>query len=164
MKRLISCVWVRERGRERERERERESMRDIQRYRDTHRQWLCFGISAINTMGPSIASNVISNDIDWTLQWRHNEHDGVSHREPHECFVNRLFKRRSKKITFFVTDFCGGNSSVTFPAQRASNAENVSIDIIIMLIGGEWRIYASVSYAIIFPLTDCCLFGAKSVP
>ena len=33
-----------------------------------------------------------------TLLWRHNEHDGVSNHQPHDCLLNRLFRRRSKKI------------------------------------------------------------------
>ena len=64
-----------------------------------------------------------------TLQWCHNEHDGVSNHQPHDCLLNRLFRRRSKKTSKLrVTGYCGGNSPVTgeFPAQRASNAENVS--------------------------------------
>ena len=32
-----------------------------------------------------------------SLQWRHNDHDGVSNRQPHGCLLNRLFRRRSKK-------------------------------------------------------------------
>ena len=65
-----------------------------------------------------------------SLQWRHNEHDGVSNHQPHGCLVSRLFRRRSKKTSKLrVTGLCEGNSPVTgeFPAQRASNAENVSI-------------------------------------
>ena len=65
-----------------------------------------------------------------TLQWRHNEHDGVSNHQPHDCLLNGLFRRRSKKTSKLrVTDLCEGNSPVTseFPAQRASNAKNVSI-------------------------------------
>ena len=64
------------------------------------------------------------------LQWRHNEHDGVSNHQPHDCLLNRLFRRRWKKISKLrVTGLCAGNSPVNseFPAQRASNAENVSI-------------------------------------
>ena len=64
------------------------------------------------------------------LQWRHNEHDGVSNHQPQDCLVNRLFKRRSKKTPKLrVTGLCTGNSPVTgeFPAQRASNVENVFI-------------------------------------
>ena len=70
----------------------------------------------------------------WTkpypLLWRHNEPDGVSNHQPHECSPNRLFGHRSKKTSKLrVTGLCAGNSPETgeFPAQMASNAENVSI-------------------------------------
>ena len=33
----------------------------------------------------------------WSLQWRHDERDGVSNHQHHECLLNRLFRRRSKK-------------------------------------------------------------------
>ena len=65
-----------------------------------------------------------------TLQWRHNEHDGVSNYQPHHCLLNLLFGRRSKKTSKLrVTGLCVGNSPGTgeFPAQMARNAENVSI-------------------------------------
>ena len=32
-----------------------------------------------------------------TLQWRHNERDGVSNHQPHDCLLNRLFRHRSNK-------------------------------------------------------------------
>ena len=65
-----------------------------------------------------------------TLQWRHNGHDGVLNHQPHNCLLNHLFRRRSKKTSKLrVTGLCAGNSPGTgeFPAQRASNAENASI-------------------------------------
>ena len=65
-----------------------------------------------------------------SLQWRHNVRDDVSNHQPHECLLNRLLRRRSKKTSKpRVTGLCAGNSPVTdeFPTQRASNAENVSI-------------------------------------
>ena len=65
-----------------------------------------------------------------SLQWRHNECDGVSNYQPLDYLLNRLFRRRSKKTSKLrVTGLCAGNSPVTgeFPAQRASNAENVFI-------------------------------------
>ena len=68
--------------------------------------------------------------MNYSLQWRHNGHDGVSNHQPHDCLLNRLFRRRSKKISKLrVTGRCAGNSPVTgeFNAQMASNAENVSI-------------------------------------
>ena len=64
------------------------------------------------------------------LQWRHNDHDSVSNHQPCDWLLNGLFKRRSKKTSKLrVTGLCAGNSPGTgeFPAQRASNAENVSI-------------------------------------
>ena len=64
------------------------------------------------------------------LQWHHNERDGVSNHQPHDCSFNRLFRHRSKKTSKLrVTGLCEGNSAVTveFPAQRASNAESYSI-------------------------------------
>ena len=32
----------------------------------------------------------------WPLQWRHNEHDGVSNHQPRDYSLNRLFRPRSK--------------------------------------------------------------------
>ena len=54
----------------------------------------------------------------WTLQWRFNERDGVS-----DCLLIRLFKAQIKE------NIKAGLAPVTgeFPAQRASNAEKVSI-------------------------------------
>ena len=71
-----------------------------------------------------------------TLQWRVNEHDGVSnHRHLDDGLLHRLFRCRSKKTCKLrVTGFCEGNSSMTgeFPAQRASNAEQFPSDDAIM--------------------------------
>ena len=64
------------------------------------------------------------------LQWRHNERNGISTHQPHDCLLNLLFRRRSKKTSkFHITGLCEGNSPVTgeFPTQRASNVENASI-------------------------------------
>ena len=64
------------------------------------------------------------------LQWRHNGRDCVSNHQPHDCLLNRLFRRRSKKTSKRrVTGLCAGNSPGTgeFPAQMASNVENVPI-------------------------------------
>ena len=63
-----------------------------------------------------------------TLQWRHK--DSVSNHQPRDCLLNRIFRHRSKKISKLrVTGLCARNSPVIgeFPAQIASNAENVSI-------------------------------------
>ena len=65
-----------------------------------------------------------------TLQWRHNGNDSFSNHQLHDCLLNRLFRCRSTKTSKLrVTGLCAGNSPETgeFPAQMASNAENVSI-------------------------------------
>ena len=64
------------------------------------------------------------------LQWRHNGRDSVSNHQPHDCLLNRLFRRRwTKTSKLRVTGLCAGISPGTgeFPAQMASYAENVSI-------------------------------------
>ena len=71
-----------------------------------------------------------SKENNKSLQRRHNERDVVSNHQPHDCLLKRLFWRRSKKTSKLrVTGLCVGNSPVTgeFLAQRASNAENISI-------------------------------------
>ena len=66
----------------------------------------------------------------WTLQWRHNVHDGVSNHRRIDGLLNRLLRSTSKKTSSLcVTGLCEGNSPVIgeFSLQRASNVENVSI-------------------------------------
>ena len=49
-----------------------------------------------------------------TLQWRHNERDGVSNHQPHDCLFTLLFRHRSKKTSKLrVTGLCEGNSLMT---------------------------------------------------
>ena len=64
------------------------------------------------------------------LQWRHNGRDNFSNHQSHDCLLNRLFRRISKKTSKLrVTGLCAGNSPGTgeFPAQMASYAENISL-------------------------------------
>ena len=68
--------------------------------------------------------------LNITLQWCHNERDCISNNRRIDCLLNHLFRRRLRKTwKLRVTGLCAGNSSVNgeFPAQRARNAENVSI-------------------------------------
>ena len=54
-----------------------------------------------------------------TLQWRHNGHNSVSNHQPHDCLLNLLFSRRSKKISKFrVTGLCARNSQHKGPVTR----------------------------------------------
>ena len=64
------------------------------------------------------------------LQWHPNERDGFSNHQRLYSLLKCLFRHRSKKTSkLHITGLCAGNSLMTdeFPAQRASNMENVSI-------------------------------------
>ena len=66
----------------------------------------------------------------YPLRWRHNGCNDVSNHQPLDCLFNLLFRRRSNETSNLrVTGLCAGSSPGTgeFPAQMASNAENVSI-------------------------------------
>ena len=64
--------------------------------------------------------HVIELEVFWqlhehtaTIQWRHNGRDSVSNHQPHNCLLNRLFRRRLKKISKLrTTGLCEGNSPV----------------------------------------------------
>ena len=65
-----------------------------------------------------------------SLQWRHNERDGVWNHPCLDCLLNHLSRHKSKKTSKLrFTGLCDGNQPMAggFPSQRASNAENVSI-------------------------------------
>ena len=61
------------------------------------------------------SSNIIESESvrsdSSTLRWRHDGHDSVFNHQPHDCLLNRLIRRRSKKTSKFrVTGLCVGNS------------------------------------------------------
>ena len=81
-----------------------------------------------------IVRNGISLSVSYRqyipLRWPHNQRDSVPNHQPHDCLLNRLFRGRWKKTSKLrITGLSVGNSPGTseFPAQMASNAENVSI-------------------------------------
>ena len=93
-----------------------------------------------------------------SLRWRHNERDSVSNHQPHDCLLNRLFRRRSEESSkLCVTGLCVGNSPGTgeFPAQRASCAENVSIwwrHYDLAALNCSWDIWFGFNWQSISPL------------
>ena len=108
--------------------------------------------------GIHFINQIIISSSSATLQWRHNGHDGVSNHQPNDCLLNCLFRRRSKKTSKLrVTGLYAGNSPVTgeFPAQIASNAENVSIWLrhheTIVEVRAWMSNYTPLSYVIILP-------------
>ena len=58
------------------------------------------------------------------IQWRHNGCDGVSNHQPHDCLLNRLFRRRSKHESSASLAFVRriprwpGNSPHKWPVTR----------------------------------------------
>ena len=101
--------------------------------RSQHSQRMCIPQIYVSGMSHAIAPAPVKESWRvWirlthiSLQWLHNGRYCVSNHQPHDC----LLRRRSKKTPKLgVTGLCEGNSPVTgeFPAQRASNVENVSI-------------------------------------
>ena len=79
-------------------------------------------------------------DLISSLQWRHDERDGISNHQPHGRLFHRLhvlLRRRWKKTPKLrVTGLCEGNSTVTgeFPAEMASNADFFPFDDVIMMV------------------------------
>ena len=51
---------------------------------------------SLNSMVISLTMKTV---ISETLQWRHNGRDSVSNHQPHDCLLNRLFRRRSEKTS-----------------------------------------------------------------
>ena len=68
-----------------------------------------------------------------SLQWRHNGRDSVSNHQPHDCLLNRLFRRRSKKTSKLrVTGLCAGNSPVNSPHKWPVMRKRFPFDGVIM--------------------------------
>ena len=67
------------------------------------------------------------------LQWRHNGRDCASNRQPPDCLINRLFRRRSKKTSkLCVTGLCAGNSPVNVPHKWPVTRKMFPFDDVIM--------------------------------
>ena len=68
-----------------------------------------------------------------TLQWHHNGCDCVSNHQPHDCLLNLLFRRRSKKTSKLrVTGLCAWNSLVTSPHKGPVTRKMFPFDDVIM--------------------------------
>ena len=82
---------------------------------------LAYGSCRVSVQGTTLRASDLHNAratilnpfskgyIYWikTLQWRHNERDAVSNHQPHDCLLNCLFRRKSKKTSKLrVTGLC----------------------------------------------------------
>ena len=64
-----------------------------------HGTWRTWYFTLIEATMTGYFNAVKSNFIKGTLQWRHNGRDSVSNHQLRDCFLNRFFRRRSKKIS-----------------------------------------------------------------
>ena len=83
-------------------------------------------LSAMKSAGTVVAMHFCRT----SLQWRHNERDGVSNHQRLHCLLYCWFRRRRKKTPKFCdTGLCEGNLPATseLPAQKARNSINISI-------------------------------------
>ena len=71
-----------------------------------------------------------------SLKWRHNGHDSVPNHQPHDCVLNRLFRRRWKKTSKLrVTGLCVGKSPrpVNSPHKGPVTRKMFPFDDVIMI-------------------------------
>ena len=88
--------------------------------KERHRPTLRGGQVRTRWSPKSLVSVLMTIISHFTLQWHHNERDGISNHRHLDCLLNRLFRRRSKETsTLCLTDLCEGNSPVTseFPCK-----------------------------------------------
>ena len=93
----------------------------------------------------------------FTLRWNHNERNGVSNHQPHDCLLNRLFRRRSKKTSKLrVPGLCDGNSPgpVNSPHKGPVTWKMFPFDDVII-----WLISYSCESSLIIPATTGCFHG-----
>ena len=76
-----------------------------------------------------------------SLQWRHNDSDGVSNHQPHDCLLKRLFMRRSKKHQSSASlSFVRGihRSPVNSPHKGPVTRKMFPFDDVIMQRNHHW--------------------------
>ena len=72
---------------------------DCRRCKYLHHQHPWFWPSSRKLFRPRHRSHRSYNHWKSTLRWRHNMRGSVSNHQPHDCLLNRLFRRRSKKTS-----------------------------------------------------------------
>ena len=113
----------------------------INHYRHCH-YWYIAGLNDILKIFCCLMGNMHCSDIVMSI-------NGVSNHQRYDCLLNCLFRCRSKKTSKLrITGLCEENSqdNGVFPAQRASNTENVFI---------WWRHHVTTKFLLPFPDPDC---------
>ena len=102
-----------------------------------HRKYIFDGFRDLEALEYEMhAESLDTQIIENTLQKRHNERDGISNHRRLDCFVNRLFRHRSKKtLKPRVTGLCEGNSPVIreFPHKGPKARKMVPFDDVITI-------------------------------
>ena len=97
--------------------------------------FMCW-MPALNA-GPRASGNSATHCcMETILQWRHNGHDSISNHQPHDCLLNPLFRRRSKKTSKLrVTGFVRGihRGPVNSPHKWPVTRKMFPIDDVIMI-------------------------------
>ena len=131
-----------------------------------------------STLDQKIVSDCLTapdHYLNESLQWRNNDHDGVSNHQPHGGLLNRLFRRWSKKTSKLrVTGLCVGNSpgTVNSPHRRPVARKMFPFDDVIMMLThhqglsvvynwawfhrndvNQWNEYDYEAYEIAFPFS-----------
>ena len=78
-------------------------------------------------------SEVTFLNISLSLQWRHDERDGVSNHQPHDCLLMQPFIKKTSKLR--VTGLCAGNSPglVNSPHKGPVTRKMFPFDDVIMI-------------------------------
>ena len=83
----------------------------------------------------------------YSLQWRHNGHNSVSNHQPHNCLLNRLFRRRSTKISKLrVTAFVGRKCFYLMASSCINFLCMLKWAIIAQFVNIYWIVYIDLSY------------------
>ena len=92
--------------------------------------WLCTQASVHNTYHTV-------HPEKYALKWHHNGRDGVSNHQPHDCLLNRLCRRRSKKTSKLrFTRLCAGEFNrwpVNSPHKWPATGKMFPFDDVTML-------------------------------
>ena len=74
----------------------------------------------------------------FTLQWHHDERDGVSNDRRLDCLLKRLFRRRSRKTSkFHVIGYCEGNPPMTGGSPHKGSVTRTNVFHLMMSSCGQ---------------------------
>ena len=102
-----------------------------------------------------------------TLQWRLNGRDGISNHQPHECLLNRLFRRRSKKTPkLCATGLCAGihRWPVNSPHKWPVTQKMFPFDDVIMIWGILLYLHNQRVINMTLDYHLCCTPGSDCIP